>query len=83
MSRASFLVLPRVLMHEMPDDWQGSMAALLDEYDDAFPNRPAIGTRVHCTNLSGRLITWPEWMLNYRRPDYAAIDELRGPPNAA
>lgn len=28
LSRASFLVLPRVLMHEMPDDWQLRMAAL-------------------------------------------------------
>ena len=35
-SRASFLVIPRVLMHEMPDEWQSKMADLLDEYDNAF-----------------------------------------------
>ncbi len=77
LSRASFLVLPRILMHDMPDEWQATMAKLLDEYRDAFPNQPEIGTRVQCTTLGGKLRSWPEWMLNYRRPDYAAVDTVR------
>jgi len=33
LSYASFLTLPRVMMHEMPDEWQGKMADLLEEWD--------------------------------------------------
>ena len=77
LSRASFLTLPRVLMEAMPDEWQGQMAELLEQYERAFPNQPDIGTRVQCTR-SGRLAKFPDWLLNYRRPDRAAIDRLRG-----
>lgn len=76
LSYASFLTLPRVLMHEMPDRWQYQMAKLLREYDAAFPNQPGIGTRVQCTK-DGKLAKFPEWMLNYRHPDRAAIDEVK------
>jgi hypothetical protein len=77
LSRASFLTIPRVLMHEMPDDWQGRMAELLREYDATFPNQPDIGTRVQAINLDGRLIPMPGWLVNYRHPDADAIARLR------
>ena len=77
LSYASFLTLPRVLMHEMPDEWQGKMAVLLNEYDEAFPNKPDIGSRVQVTDLNGRLIPCPAWLKNYRHPDRRAIQELR------
>ena len=76
LDRASFLVLPRILMHEMPDEWQAKMAALLDEYGETFPNQPDIGTRVQCTQ-HGKLVSWPDWVLNYRRPDHDEIDNMR------
>ena len=71
------MVLPRILMHEMPDGWQGRMAVLLEEYQNAFPRQPNIGTRVQCTDRGGRLISWPGWLLNYRRPDAVEIHKLR------
>jgi hypothetical protein len=75
--RPSFLVLPRVLMHAMPDHWQGRMAKLLQEYDEAFTNWPeGWGTRVQLTQ-GGKLVKPPQWLLNYRHPDRAAIDQLR------
>lgn len=74
---ASFLTLPRVLMHEMPDEWQDKMAALLEEYDAAFPNRPDIGTSV-TARRGNKFVPMPEWAKNYRRPDFEAIAELRG-----
>jgi len=77
LSRASFLVLPRVLMHEMPDEWQSEMAALLREYRDAFPALPEIGTRVQCTTLDGKLRSFPDWMLDYRHPDKTEISRAR------
>lgn len=77
LSYASFLTLPRILMQEMPDEWQEKMADLLAEYDEAFPNKPPVGSRVQVTDLQGRLIKTPAWLINYRRPDYKEIDALR------
>lgn len=77
LSYASFLTLPRVLMHEMPDAWQSQMADLLTQYNETFPNRPDIGTRVQITDLSGKLIPCPPWLVNYRHPDKETIATLR------
>lgn len=77
LSYASFLTLPRVLMNAMSGRWRKTMAMLLQEYDEAYPNRPHIGTRVQATK-HGKLIKMPAWLKNYRYPDYAKIDELRG-----
>lgn len=68
-SRASWLTLPRVLMHEMPDDWQLKMAKLLDEYDDTFHGLEDTGTRVQLTDFNNKLKKTPEWLINYRHPD--------------
>jgi hypothetical protein len=76
LSYASFLVLPRVLMEAMPEKWQKKMATLLNEYDNEFPNQPDVGTRVQITQ-NRKLIKTPEWLINYRHPDFRAIDLLR------
>lgn len=76
LSRAAFLTLPRVLMHEMPDDWQNRMAALLEEYNATYRNLPPIGSTVRAMR-DGRMIPMPEVFANYRHPDRAAIDALR------
>lgn len=36
LSYASFLTIPRVLMHQMSDEWQSEMCRLLQEYDETF-----------------------------------------------
>lgn len=77
LSYASWLTLPRVMMEAMPVEWQDRMAALLEEFRETFPNQPDIGTRVQVTR-DGKLVKAPEWLLNYRRPDKAAIDRMRG-----
>jgi hypothetical protein len=76
LSRASFLTLPRVLMHAMPDEWQGQMAALLEEYDAAYTNLPDIGSTVRATR-GGRLVAMPELYTNYRHPRREEIEALR------
>ena len=79
LSRASFLTMPRVLMHAMSDEWQGKMADLLNEYDDTFPNQPDIGTTVRATkNNPYRLVKMPEWLLDYRHPNYYEIHKIKG-----
>lgn len=81
LSRASFLTLPRVLMHAMPDEWQGKMADLLEEYENEFCNQAELpGSRVQAVR-GNKLVSWPEWLLNYRRPDKAEIDMVRSMPN--
>ena len=77
LSYASFLTLPRVLMEAMPARWQGKMAALLREYEQAFPNQPDIGTRVQITK-NRKLIKTPKWLINYRHPDREMIESLKG-----
>jgi hypothetical protein len=72
LSYATFLTLPRVLMHEMPDEWQGRMAKLLEEFTEEFPNTLAGQTQVRRTKGA-----WPAWLLNYRHPDRSAIEQAR------
>lgn len=73
LSYAAFLTLPRVLMHEMPDEWQRKMADLLREYDETFPNWPdGQGSRVQLT-INGKMVKMPEWLKDYRHPDSAEI----------
>ncbi len=78
LSYSSFLIMPRVLMHEMPDEWQGKMADLLDEYDSTFRNWPdGMGSRAQVT-MNGKLAKTPDWLINYRHPDIASIEDLKG-----
>lgn len=77
LSYASFLVLPRVLMHEMPDEWQAKMAKLLEEYDERFDTGSLPGCKVQAVTVENKFRSWPDWVLNYRRPDRAAIADLQ------
>ena len=77
LSYASWLTLPRVLMHEMPDEWQERMAKLLNEWDETWPNT---GESTPCVQLregGGRFGETPNWLINYRRPDKKAIEICR------
>ena len=77
LGRASFLTMPRVLMHSMPDEWQMKMAALLEEYDDTWVNWPeSYGASVRVT-LDGKLVKTPDWIINYRHPDIDLINGIR------
>jgi hypothetical protein len=64
-------------MHEMPDEWQEKMAALLEQYDDAYDfTNMEIGTQVS-GKRDGRFCRLPRWLSNYRHPDSKAISELK------
>jgi hypothetical protein len=77
LSYASWLTLPRVLLCEMPEDWQNRLVQLLDEFDQEFSNRPDFSTRVHVVDTQGRLIKTPDWIFDYRHPDCEQIDRFR------
>jgi hypothetical protein len=78
LSYASWLTIPRVLMEAMSIEWQDKMADLLAEYDETFQNKPDLETIVQVRE-KGRMIRTPEWLINYRHPDFEAIERLRNP----
>ena len=80
LSRASWLTLPRVLHHDMPDEWQGKLAALLNELDAAFPNYPEI-QHVVTVKAGNRFIRTAAALCDYRNPDRAAIAAMRVKPS--
>ncbi|MGJ7197114.1 hypothetical protein ABM005_16905 [Morganella morganii] len=78
LSYASFLALPRVLMHEMPIEWQDKMAALLHEYDETFDTSSVChSVIVSAKDQNNRFMKMPKYILNYRHPDMDEIDKLR------
>ncbi|HBN8303649.1 hypothetical protein KUC74_09520 [Pseudomonas aeruginosa] len=77
LSRSAYAVLPRVMMHAMPDDWQRRFAELMNEWDDHWPNQPDINARVHITQ-NGLYISTPKWLLDYRHPDHNQLNAMRG-----
>lgn len=74
-SRASWLVLPRAAMHEMPDPWQKKMAELLDEWDSTINSSDLPEPSVLAKN-DGKFCKWPEWLLNYRHPNKKEINKI-------
>lgn len=76
-SRASFAVIPRALMHEMPDDWQSNMADLLEEYSDTFDTSDVCSSISVTAKTNGRFSRLPEWITNYRRPLKKVIEAHR------
>lgn len=77
MSYASWLTMPRVMMHAMPDDWQDRMAALCEEWDEAWNSSNMPNTQVQAVGPRGKFTKWPKWLLNYRHPNAAEIERLR------
>ncbi|WGX44975.1 hypothetical protein [Pseudomonas aeruginosa] len=76
LSRSAYAVLPRVMMHAMPDEWQGRFAELMDEWDDHWPNQPDITAHVQIKQ-NNRFISTPPWLLNYRHPDHNQLNAMR------
>lgn len=77
MSYASWLTMPRVMMHAMPDDWQNRMAALCEEWDEAWNSHDMPIPSVSAVGERGKFTKWPSWLLNYRHPNATEIERLR------
>jgi hypothetical protein len=72
LSRASWLTMPRVMMHAMSDDWQRRMAELCEEWDATWSVDDTPTPHVSAKDR-GRFTAWPDWVLNYRHPDHDEI----------
>ena len=78
LSRASWLVLPRVLMEQMPTEWQMRFTALLEEFDEEFDWVPEeVKLYVQCKTHSGKYAALPRSLTEYRHPDLNAIEAMR------
>ena len=74
---ASWLVLPRTLMAEMPDDWQTRMDALLDEWNDTWnmpPYEPTVSLR---NTRTGRFAPLPDYLTDWVNPRTQEVESLR------
>lgn len=76
-SYASWLTMPRVMMHQMPDEWQNKMAELLEQWDDTWDSSHMQSPSVTAKGDDNKYTRWPEWLLNYTRPDIDQIEKLR------
>ena len=77
LSHSGWITIPRVLAHDMPDEWQNKMAELLEEYERTYTNWPdGIGTRVQITD-GNKLCPFHKWLHDYRYPAKTRIANLR------
>lgn len=75
LSYARFLTVPRLVLENMPIEWQRQMAALLQAMDDSFDWRPKEGRYwVQLKDGQGRFTDAP--LQDYRR---GSIEHLRWP----
>jgi hypothetical protein len=78
---SSYLVLPRTLLLEMPDEWQGRFAACIAELDRTFhkpQSLPGSAYVVRFRDGEGNYLRDP--LVNHHTPDRAFIESLRVPP---
>ena len=73
LSYANYLTVPRVLLEEMPDEWQNRFVALMDEMRQAFVNDVTYEVRLR--DERGRYRADP--LASYRHPDWDAVDACR------
>lgn len=72
MSRANFICIPRVILNNMPDNWQVRMADLLQECANEYPNQPN-DFIVRGKGRGGRMGKLSEAVTNYRHPDFDVL----------
>lgn len=75
LSYASYLVFPRVLMEQMPFEWQTQFRRLWDEWSDTWQGERQLYA-VTIRDAAGHFGNDP--LGNYRYPDWAAIERARG-----
>lgn len=76
-TRASFLILPRVVLHEMPDKWQNKTAELLSEFNEWFPGWKSEEYRAYGVDDSNKMVKIPDWLKNYDVPNLKELDRLK------
>ena len=76
LSYESWLTLPRVLLEDMPEEWQDKFADLLFEYSDTFVAAPEVSVFVQLKK-NNKYHKVPDWLCDYRRPNKEIIRLLK------
>lgn len=70
LSYTGWLTMPRVLMHQMPDEWQMQMANLIDEYEATWDIPKEYWCEVEISlKQNGKYTRMFEWIANYKYPN--------------
>jgi hypothetical protein len=77
LSYASWLVLPRVILEAMPEDWQRQFVEMLDQVNETFDWCPQDLSFQVIGRQRGRLTSLPEVLCSYRHPVRKDIEALR------
>ena len=77
LSRAGWITIPRLLLHAMPDRWQGQLAKLLKEYEEFFVNQPDIKAYVSLRDGKTNRFIKGSVFHNYRHPDKQLIESMK------
>lgn len=66
LSKPAFLVMPTILMQDMPIEWQNKMAALLKEYKSTYDDGIGTGAEVIVSAKQGTCVDCPTLLKYYR-----------------
>ena len=67
LSYASFLTLPRSFLQAMPDEWQGRMAELLNEWDEHWDSDNQLQEQfIVSAKINNKFTQMPPWLKDYR-----------------
>jgi len=74
---ASWLVLPRTLLRDMPTEWQTQFVKLLDEYHDVVRDKaPEYNYDINIQfKKNGKFCSIPEYFSNYKYPKHEDLLE--------
>ena len=73
---ASWFVVPRVILQEMPVEWQKRFLELMDEMNQEFDWEPDCTMEI-VFRKRGKYIKVPKYYRNYRRPDFGWLELIK------
>lgn len=76
---ASWLILPRTLLMDMPTQWQEKFVKLLDEYNESVADlAPDYELQLYVqAKQSGKFTKLPDIYCNYRNPQHMDVCDIR------
>lgn len=73
---ASFVVLPRTVLMDMPIEWQEKFIELMDELNDTFDYEEKLQMDIEVSvKKNNKYAKMPEWIYKYRHPQHKDILE--------
>lgn len=78
LSYAGWLTLPRVILQEMPGQWQRRFVGCLEELEDAFESMGCDDVDIEVQfKRNGKYVSAPPNVCQYRRPDRDWLESLK------